>query len=285
MQPLRVSFSMGLFLATLATLALEILDTRLLSVVTWYHLSFFAVSTALFGMSAGSLRVYLGGERYAPSRAPAELARSGDALRPVDPGLPRRQRWRVPIPPDLTATSVAALATLTGAIAVPFYLSGVLVALALTRIPGPSGRVYAVDLARRRARQRVRARAARRAPTSPRPPIAVGALAAVVRGLLPRLRRAIAAARARRAALALGLALARRRQRAARPPRAAHRVLQERRVAAQRASSTSAGRSTDRSACAGPPIGRPSYWGAGAGTDGYRVEPHPAPDRRRAPPP
>jgi hypothetical protein len=37
-------FALGLFLATLATLALEILDTRLLSVVTWYHLSFFAVS-------------------------------------------------------------------------------------------------------------------------------------------------------------------------------------------------------------------------------------------------
>ena len=53
----KAVFYVGLFLATLATLALEILDTRLLSVVTWYHLSFFAVSTALFGMSAGSLRV------------------------------------------------------------------------------------------------------------------------------------------------------------------------------------------------------------------------------------
>lgn len=37
----------GLFWATLATLVLEVLDTRLLSVITWYHLSFLAVSVAL----------------------------------------------------------------------------------------------------------------------------------------------------------------------------------------------------------------------------------------------
>ena len=37
----------GLFSATLATLLLETLDARLLSVLTWYHLSFFAVSLAM----------------------------------------------------------------------------------------------------------------------------------------------------------------------------------------------------------------------------------------------
>ena len=39
-------FRSALFATTLATLMLEILDTRLLSVITWYHLSFFAVSIA-----------------------------------------------------------------------------------------------------------------------------------------------------------------------------------------------------------------------------------------------
>jgi hypothetical protein len=33
----------GLFCTTFATLLLEILDARLLSVLTWYHLSFVAV--------------------------------------------------------------------------------------------------------------------------------------------------------------------------------------------------------------------------------------------------
>ena len=39
----------GLFCTTLATLFLEILDARLLSVLTWYHLSFLAVSLAMLG--------------------------------------------------------------------------------------------------------------------------------------------------------------------------------------------------------------------------------------------
>ncbi|MBI2219642.1 MAG: hypothetical protein HYU53_00340 [Acidobacteria bacterium] len=53
----------GLFLVTFATLVLEVLDSRLLSVLTWYHLSFFAVSLAMLGMAAGAVRW--------PSRAPA----------------------------------------------------------------------------------------------------------------------------------------------------------------------------------------------------------------------
>ena len=42
----------GLFLATLSTLLLETLDARLLSVLTWYHLSFLAVSLAMLALSS-----------------------------------------------------------------------------------------------------------------------------------------------------------------------------------------------------------------------------------------
>ena len=43
----------GLLFTTLATLLLELLDSRLLSVLTWYHLSFFAVSLAMLGTAPG----------------------------------------------------------------------------------------------------------------------------------------------------------------------------------------------------------------------------------------
>src|SRR5688572_11215047 len=66
----------GLFLATLSTLLLETLDARLLSVLTWYHLSFFAVSTAMLGMAAGAVYVFLRPERFSRERAPAELAKA-----------------------------------------------------------------------------------------------------------------------------------------------------------------------------------------------------------------
>ncbi len=53
-----------MFLAALATLLLELLDSRLLSVLTWYHLSFFAVSLAMLGMAAGAIFVFLAGDRF-----------------------------------------------------------------------------------------------------------------------------------------------------------------------------------------------------------------------------
>ena len=49
----------GTFFIAAASLALEVAITRLLSVITWYHLAFFAVSAAMLGMTAGATTVYL----------------------------------------------------------------------------------------------------------------------------------------------------------------------------------------------------------------------------------
>lgn len=141
----RASFLLGLFLTTLATLVLEVLDTRLLSVVTWYHLSFFAVSTAMFGMAAGALKVYLGGERFEGEGARRELARHAQRLALAIPAT-TAGILLVPVPLEFGTQYVAALAFLAACLALPFYLSGVVVSIALTRIPGSIGLVYAVDL-------------------------------------------------------------------------------------------------------------------------------------------
>jgi hypothetical protein len=63
--------------AFLKDMKLEILDTRLLSVLTWYHISFFAISMAMFGMTAGAVHVYLGGDRFTGDNARRELVRYG----------------------------------------------------------------------------------------------------------------------------------------------------------------------------------------------------------------
>jgi spermidine synthase len=141
----RPSFLIGLFLTTLATLLLELLDTRLLSVLTWYHLSFFAVSSAMFGMAAGAVRVYLAHEAFEGELAPAALARHASMLALAIP-LFHVVNLCIPIRADLGATNIAALTLSTVALAVPFYVSGIVVAIALTRIPGRSGLIYAVDL-------------------------------------------------------------------------------------------------------------------------------------------
>lgn len=52
------SFYSGVFVIAGAVLALQILHTRMLSIMSWYFLAFFAISMAMFGMTAGALLVY-----------------------------------------------------------------------------------------------------------------------------------------------------------------------------------------------------------------------------------
>jgi SAM-dependent methyltransferase len=142
----RIWFLVGLFLTTLSTLTLEILDTRLLSVLTWYHLSFFAVSIAMFGMAAGAVTVYLGGTRFEGEQAVRSLGRYGTIFA-LTIAFSHLANICIPIPiQDRSPTAFVALALSTVVLALPFYFSGVLVAIALTRIRGRIGLIYAFDL-------------------------------------------------------------------------------------------------------------------------------------------
>ena len=64
----------GLALTMLATLLLEIVVSRLLSVVTWYHLSFVAISVAMLGAAAGAVAVFAAPDRFRPDRTARDLA-------------------------------------------------------------------------------------------------------------------------------------------------------------------------------------------------------------------
>ena len=61
-------FYAGLALTTMATLVIEVIDTRLLSAITWYHMAFAAISLAMLGMTAGAVYAYLRPERFAAGR-------------------------------------------------------------------------------------------------------------------------------------------------------------------------------------------------------------------------
>jgi hypothetical protein len=62
----KVQFLVGLFLLCMCVLMLQIVETRILSVISFYHLAFFAISMAMFGMTAGSLIVYFNPRVFAP---------------------------------------------------------------------------------------------------------------------------------------------------------------------------------------------------------------------------
>jgi len=135
----------GTFLIAFSNLALEILLARLLSVVTWYHLAFFAISTAMLGMTAGAVRVYLAPERFTAGRYPGEAGRACLAYAIAVP-VTLLFLCLVPIGIDLSAMVLGALLLTTFACAVPFYFSGIAITLALTKTDLPIGNVYAADL-------------------------------------------------------------------------------------------------------------------------------------------
>jgi len=142
-------FYCGVFLTTLCTLVHQVITTRIFSVITWYHLAFLAISLAMLGMTAAGLSVYLRG-RGDPSRGDdtRRMLISHACLLAVS--LPVSHVLLLWISRlgefELQATHVAMLAAAVIITAAPFYFSGVVVALALTRTPLPVGRVYGVDL-------------------------------------------------------------------------------------------------------------------------------------------
>ena len=74
-------FLTGLFLICMCGLMLQIMETRLLSVMAWYYLAFFAISMAMFGMTAGSLLIYFKADLFPPRRLLEHLSWIGHCVR------------------------------------------------------------------------------------------------------------------------------------------------------------------------------------------------------------
>lgn len=139
-------FLAGLFLLCMCVLMLQIMETRLLSVMAWYYLAFFAISMAMFGMTAGSLLVYFQSRWFPPERLCEHLAWLSVAfgIAVVVSGL------------SISTTVLLTEATpvmlmliwlkLILIIVPPYLLAGMAISLALTRSPWPVGIVYGVDL-------------------------------------------------------------------------------------------------------------------------------------------
>jgi hypothetical protein len=135
----------GLFLITGCTLMLQVVQTRILSVVSWYHLAFFAISVAMFGITAGAVFVYLRRERFTQLTLSYDLAYYSAAFAIATFVALGAQMTLAPVV-MWSATAVWTWAQLAICMSTPFFFSGVVVSLALTRSPFPIGRVYGVDL-------------------------------------------------------------------------------------------------------------------------------------------
>jgi SAM-dependent methyltransferase len=135
----------GTFLIAFTTLALEVTLTRLLSVVTWYHLAFFAISTAMLGMTAGAVTVYLRPAWFAAERVSRSVALPclGYAVAtPISLIL-------LCLTPLLLIRSIMGFLSIlivTIVCLLPFYFSGIAISAALTKFGRNIGKLYASDL-------------------------------------------------------------------------------------------------------------------------------------------
>lgn len=140
------SFFTGLLLLCASTLMYEVILTRLLSTMSWYYLAFVAVSTAMFGMTAGALAVQLKPEFFAEPVI-RRRAYQGTLAAAISMPLALLVMLAVPFDVSLSLQTVVSFLIFSSVIAVPFFFSGLVVCISLTRMPFPTGRIYFADLA------------------------------------------------------------------------------------------------------------------------------------------
>ena len=128
--PRRGYFLLGVFLITFAVLVFQIVQTRILSVIAWYYLAFFAISVAMLGMTAGAVWVYLRRERLERGRLSTVLS---DATLLSAVSMPASLLVQFCLITTLTPTltSVVSWPLLMGAMTIPLVSS-------MRTIPAPS---------------------------------------------------------------------------------------------------------------------------------------------------
>ena len=124
----------------------EIVLTRLLSVLCWYYLAFVSISMAMFGMTAGALAVQFRPGWFEPAEVSRRLAQAAFAAG-VSMPVALLIMFAVPVDISLSAETLFSFLLFSAVIAVPFFFSGVVVCLSLTRTRFPIGRIYFADLA------------------------------------------------------------------------------------------------------------------------------------------
>lgn len=141
-------FLIGLFLVCMCSLMLQIIETRILSVISWYYLAFFAISMAMFGMTGGSLFVYFRPSHFSVEQLLAKLTWICIAF-----GFAVVVSALLLISTVVMASGIRDLlmtmllwSKLILILAAPYFFAGMATSLALTRSPWPISLVYGVDL-------------------------------------------------------------------------------------------------------------------------------------------
>jgi hypothetical protein len=135
---LWTQFYLGLGFTTMATLIMELALTRIFSVVFYYHFAFLAISIALFGLGAGGVFSYVVAAR------PGNVYQKLGSLALAASVSVLLVLWFIL---SRESNGFWTLAAVYFATAVPFFLAGTIVSIAIAEAIGRVHRAYFFDLA------------------------------------------------------------------------------------------------------------------------------------------
>ena len=146
------SFLLGVLLTSLVTLAIEIILTRVFSVTMWYHFAFLTISIALMGSATAGVVVYLRPQMLQETAVYRWIGIAAIAFTLAVP-LTLLVYLRIPSivivmnrTESLTIGQILYLALVYILLSIPFFLSGVVISLALAGWAKIAGRIYWADL-------------------------------------------------------------------------------------------------------------------------------------------
>lgn len=138
-------FYTGVFLISALVMMLQILQSRIFSVTSWYHLSFLVISVAMFGLTLGALKVYRGIEEEQRKNY-SILARNHCFWFGIFVIVALIAQLFIPIISNDMFKTLASLPIAAVANSIAYYHAGVVITLCLTRAPFPVGKTYGIDL-------------------------------------------------------------------------------------------------------------------------------------------
>lgn len=140
----RASFAVGVAATAFATIAVELLLTRIYSVTMYYHFAFMVISLALLGLAIAGVATYLLPKVFRLDRA-GELAAAFALLFAL--GVVIALHVSVTSPIRLEGfDNVGTLLGLYFAAALPFLMSGFALTIAISSAGESIGKIYAFDL-------------------------------------------------------------------------------------------------------------------------------------------
>ncbi len=145
MEKIKARIFAGISFVSLSILMLELVLTRIFSVTMWYHFAFMAISLALLGMSVSGICIYLFPHRFPKDGFQRQLALLA-LLFSMAILLSFFIHIRVPFPSEISLSGLFSLGLTYSVVAVPFFLGGFCLSLAMAHLSGDISKLYFSDL-------------------------------------------------------------------------------------------------------------------------------------------